>query len=543
MLNKQLAYLVGLICARGHIFEKDKRIIVEFAHKNKNITGIAYCPNCDSLATEKKDNNPEGNLICKSCGSEIGKSVKKIYEQQESTILSLNKTIIPYLKSYFNTSFEIVGNDHMTLLIMEFEKEKERFNEIMQMFNGTYNFDSFLIPKEIYSAIKENKIEFVTGFLDAAGFFNSGGWLNRDGKNGIGRMRAYFQIVRNWHMPVLICNFLKDKLKLPIHTIDWGHPNIRDSKMEDYFNSNHLSWSREHQVKFFPEYYKIFNLRIKHKQEMFKELIKHNEKVGFDNSDDCLPPKPISSKTLKPYHYGENDPRIPLKIRKHYDAYWQVCNDLGCIFSKTCLKSSKNSEVYYLTGKNNNLILKDVSAQYVIKRKELTNQVIEKYKNHKVRNKQTNTNFQKSNPEQKLYGPVSEWLKKFLMQKYSQEAVVYNTSSFYLDKFILQNNLFDQFNFCDEYKIKPDIVGFLLNSKRLIFVEVKIGQLTLKDMGQLLGYCLVAQPEMAILTSPEKPPLTLMKILKSNPEILNYSKNKRIIISYWENNKFQFLDY
>ena len=40
------AYLIGLMCGRGHIFRKDKRIIIEFAHKNKVIEGIAHCEKC-----------------------------------------------------------------------------------------------------------------------------------------------------------------------------------------------------------------------------------------------------------------------------------------------------------------------------------------------------------------------------------------------------------------------------------------------------------------------------------------------------------------
>jgi len=540
-MNKQLSYLIGLICARGHLFVQDRRIIIEFAHKNKSIVGIAHCPKCGNLATEKKDGNPDQNLICKACGTLIDKSVKKVYEQQKSTLQSLNQVIIPFLASP-NIDFNIVGNDHMTLLIIDCIRAEEYFTTIQTLFSPNMSFDSFVIPKEMYATNQENKKEFITGFLDAAGFFNSGGWLNREGKHGIGRMRAYFQIVRNWKMPVLICNYLKE-LNFPIHTIDWGHPNIRDSSMEDYYNSNPLSWSREHQVKFFPEYYKVFKLRLKHKQEMFEELIQHNEKVGFDNSDDCSPPKPITTKTLKPYHFGENDPRIPTQVRKHYDAYWQVCNDLGCIFSNICIRKSKNPEAYYLTGKDEKINYDEVKKQFINYRNDLTSKIVQSYKGMKSQLPKKAGTTIRQNPEYKLYEPIAKWLERHLRQKYSQNVLVFNTSSFYLDKFILQNNLFDQFDFCDEYKIKPDLVGFLLKSKNLVFVEVKVGQLTLKDIGQLLGYSLVAQPELAILTSPEKPSISLMKILKSNLDILKYSESKRIIISYWEDSQLHYLDY
>lgn len=51
ILNDSLAYILGLLCARGHIYPTSKRIVIEFAHKNKTIEGIAYCPKCGEMAT------------------------------------------------------------------------------------------------------------------------------------------------------------------------------------------------------------------------------------------------------------------------------------------------------------------------------------------------------------------------------------------------------------------------------------------------------------------------------------------------------------
>lgn len=540
-MNKIQAYLIGLMCARGHILSKDRRIIIEFAHKNRTIDGIAYCPKCGDFATAKKSDNPDGFLICKSCGTKVDKSVKKTYEQQESTVVSIQKNIIPLLRHEYDIDFDVVGNEHMTFMVMDFEKQALKFDNVAKLFNGAQGFDSFRIPSEIYKTDNNSKIEFVNGFLDAAGFFNSGGWLNREGKNGNGRMRAYLQIVRNWDMPVLICNFLKNEMKLPIHTIDWGHPNIRDSGMQDYYNSNPLSWSREHQVKFFPEYYSIFKLRIKHKQDMFNELIQHNKKVIFENSDDCEPPKPITKANLKSYHFGENDPRIPVKARKHYDAYWQVCHDLGCLYTEKCIAMAKNKQVMYITGKDEKIDPQYIAKEYDLLRNDLTKNIVDKYKSKDEVKEKTRIETKRTNPEQQLYEPITIWLNEYLRNKYKEDVKVHDTSSFYLDKFIAQNNLFDQFNFCEEFKIKPDIVGFLLKSKAICFIEVKIGELTIKDIGQLLGYCLVGSPKEAILISPQMPSINLIKILKSNKDILSFGENN-IKIGTWKNNKCELLE-
>ncbi len=535
------SYLIGLICARGHILKDDRRIIIEFAHKNKTIEGIAYCHKCGDFATTKKEGNPEAFLFCKSCGTKVDPSVKKVYEQKESTITSLKDNIIPYIAP-LNAKTFIIGNDHMTFLILEFDKENKSFDYLSYLFKEKYGFDNFEIPEEMYSEDKTNKIEFVSGFMDAAGFFNSGGWLNRDGKNGKGRMRAYFQIVRNWKMPVLICNFLKNELSLPIHTIDWGHPNIRDSMMKDYYDSNPLSWSREHQVKFFPEYYVGFNLRIVHKKNMFDELKNHNEQVVFENSDDCRPPKPIGPASIKPYHFSESDTRIPPEIRKHYDAYWQVCHDLGCIYAKESISKSRNPDLAFITGEDVEGDFDELNSKIDIKRKQITDKIIQKYEDREEKEKKKLIKTIRENPEKKLYEPISKWFTDYLSTKFSEEVKVHDTSSFYLDKFIIQNDLYDEFSFCDEYKIKPDIVGFLINSNRICFAEIKIGELTLKDIGQLLGYCLVGNPEVAILVSPEKPSVNLIKILKSKPDLLRYN-SRRILIGAWNKDECEILEF
>jgi len=42
-MNPSLAYLLGLIVGRGHIFHTQERVIIELAHKNEFLAGIAHC--------------------------------------------------------------------------------------------------------------------------------------------------------------------------------------------------------------------------------------------------------------------------------------------------------------------------------------------------------------------------------------------------------------------------------------------------------------------------------------------------------------------
>lgn len=540
-LNTGLAYLFGLLCARGHIYISSKRIIIEFAHKNRIVDGIAHCPKCGEIATLPK-NGVE--LKCKNpnCGMTVSRSVKKVYEQQQSTIESLKISIIPFLRKYINCNYDYIGNDSMTCLIMDFcNCDLDIFNNIVLAMEYNYSFDSFIIPNFIYKTSKENQIEFVNGLLDTAGFFNAGGWYPRNGKHSSSRMRAYFQIVRNWKMPVLICNFLKTAFDLPIQTIDWGHPNIRDGAMKDYFKSNTSSWSREHQVKFLPEYYiNTFKLRLKHKQQMFEELANHNLKAEFDTSENCNAPTQITKKQLKPYHLEENSKKIPYCTRKHCDAFWQVCHNMGCKYTNTEIAGN---EKYYNTGIKNCTNYIAAIGEFNNIRNIITSKGLEEGKNVYKQKEIRVLRKTKTNPEQQLYAPMCKYLAITLKDKYKENIAVHDTSAFYLDKFISQNGLEEEFEFCENYKIKPDIVGFLRDSKRIVFVEVKDEELTIQSIGQLLGYCLVARPEEAILVSPEEPSITLKMLLSANSDFLQYDVDKRIKIATWKNNSFVELGY
>lgn len=539
-LNENLSYLLGLLCARGHIYLSSNRIVIEFAHKNKTIEGIAYCPKCGEIAT-----SPSGKdyLQCKNpkCKEIVDKKVKPVYEQQESTIESLNTVIIPFLSQEIQARYDIIGNDHITCLIIDFKDNNVEFNNIVEIMNGKYSFDSFDIPESIYKASRKQKIEFVNGLLDAAGFFNSGGWYPRNGKNSSARMRAYFQIVRNWQMPVSICNFIKTEFELPIQTIDWGHPNIRDGSMKDYFESNTSSWSREHQIKFLPEYYiNIFKLRLAHKQKMFEELAKHNQNAIFDSNEDCSAPTKITKKQLKVYHNEESSKKIPECTRKHCDAFWQVCANMGCKYTLDKIKDDIN---YYNTGIENCSDANSILQEFHSIREIQTQKSIESGQKIVDKKEEKERKIIRTNPEQQLYAPMCEYLSKVLVEKYKQEVIVHDTSAFYLDKFIVQKGLEEEFEFCENFKIKPDIVCFLRKDKNLIFVEVKDEELTIQSIGQLLGYCLVAQPKEAILVSPKEPNMALKLLLSANSDFLKYGDNNRIKIATWINNSFKYLEY
>ena len=94
----------------------------------------------------------------------------------------------------------------------------------------------------------------------------------------------------------------------------------------------------------------------------------------------------------------------------------------------------------------------------------------------------------------------------------------------------------------EDFEIRPDIVG-IIDKKKIVFIESKIVTLGIKEIGQLLGYCLVANPELAILCSTKNSSGNLTTIL-THENLTKYDNDKRIKFGYWDHtsNSMLFLN-
>lgn len=108
-----------------------------------------------------------------------------------------------------------------------------------------------------------------------------------------------------------------------------------------------------------------------------------------------------------------------------------------------------------------------------------------------------------SKEEEKLYPEIKEWLQNYLADKYKGYTVqtTYETSRRNLDVVLKSKGIN-----CKEaisLQIKVDIVGILKrgNDFKLVFVEIKDTELTLKDLGQLWGYTQLIDPIESFLIS------------------------------------------
>jgi len=452
-----------------------------------------------------------------------------IYEQHLDTKQSLNDVVAPFIAQVLDCDLKISPGTYSTHLFLDFPSSSQVWTEIEEDFQSGQSHHDFHLPRLLLQRSLDSKTEFVNGLLDSAGFVNAGGWLPRDGKNGHGRMRLYFQIVRNWPVVVEIDNFLRQHFEIPIQTIDWGHPNIRSAGGAEGAGS---ATAREHQIKIFPEFMTQFGFRISCKQKLFSELLLHNQKCEFSQREDWFPPRVIPDSQRKPIHKSEGDLRLPIKVRKHFDAFWQINLELGCKYLESIKRESVNAEVFSLTGDPN-------SNQDLLElRKRLANiyMTAESQSQADLDVDPELGGASRSTPEFDTYEPLRIWLELSLQKNCDARSVAWITAEQNLANFLtgIDHEAIDMIDNLTDLRIRPDIVGLIPSSGELAFIESKVTSLNLREVGQLLGYCLVAQPRFAFLISTMPIDTHLRELIRLHPELVQYGVNRKIDLLHFD---------
>ena len=141
--------------------------------------------------------------------------------------------------------------------------------------------------------------------------------------------RVYIEIPGNWQFALDVANMLKT-LDIPVQTIDFGHPNFRDSNLKKYNSGKPNYWKKEHQIKIWANEFLPIGFNIVHKQ---RALEKYAEEL-LDFLDENKTHKFYWEKPIrireKPHHPMENDSSLPRSIRgKHFDSWTQLAEVLG----------------------------------------------------------------------------------------------------------------------------------------------------------------------------------------------------------------------
>lgn len=294
-LDEDVAYLLGLIIARGRINESPVRqLIIDFPYRSLKVRGI-----------------------------------KKSIEQRSKIAAGLDDTL-DRISELTSASVRKNKQENSIQLVIEIIRNTMFWRNIRVLTQDRNSYYEFEIPVQIFDATQTIQKEFLRGFADVAGSARAAN-LDQAGKH-----RIYLDVLNpNWKLPIQICNLIQDKLGIPVPTLTWGHPNIRDPNLKEYKKGRKTAWSREHQVKVYAEDFEKIGFYIPHKQEILKELAEFNRK-NFGESSFCSPPKGKTKR--KPKHPEEKSNSVPKEIRgQHFNSYWQICCALGCV---RCAKQS-----------------------------------------------------------------------------------------------------------------------------------------------------------------------------------------------------------
>lgn len=287
-MNTQMAYLIGMILGNGEVQRMTDKttITIEIPHKNLI-----------------DDEGRETSIYVKSSLTDIRGIVEPLIGHSTPITQGKRATSISFTKS----------------------NEEYIIREIMRYIGNGVHHSTMTMNSELFNITTDEKKELLRGIADVTAYIRQSNIaFGQDGCH-----RVYIEIPANWQMVIDISNMLKS-LDIPVQTIDFGHPNFRDSNLKKYNEGKHMYWKKEHQVKIWANEFLPIGFNIEHKQRALEtyaeELLDY---LDENKTHKFYWEKPIR-KREKPIHPMENDQSLPYKIRgKHFDSWTELARELG----------------------------------------------------------------------------------------------------------------------------------------------------------------------------------------------------------------------
>lgn len=287
-MNAQMAYLIGMILGNG-----------EVQRKNENTTITIELPHKNLLDDE---------------GRETSVYVK-------SSLIDIRNIIEPLV----GFSLPISQTKRATRISFTMPNSSYTMREILRFIGSGVHHSTMTMNSELFTMTVEEKKEMLRGIADVTGYIRKSNIAF--GQEGC--HRVYIEIPANWQMVIDIANMLKT-LDIPVQTIDFGHPNFRDSELKKYNEGKPYYWKKEHQLKIWANEFLPIGFNIVHKR---KALEKYADEL-LDYLDERKTHQFYWEKSIrrreKPIHPMENDDSLPVSIRgKHYESWTDLAKDLG----------------------------------------------------------------------------------------------------------------------------------------------------------------------------------------------------------------------
>lgn len=283
-----MAYLLGMIFGNGEVQQNssETKITIDIPHKN--------------LYTDDMKNTA-------------------IYVK--ASLFDIQEILEPLIGQHF------VQSETKRSTKITFSKPNSEYvmREILRLIGSGTHHSTMKMNEELFAITTDEKKALLRGIADVTGYIRKSNIaFGQEGAH-----RVYIEIPGNWYMVIDIANMLKS-VDIPVQTIDFGHPNFRDSNLDKYNEGKPNYWKKEHQIKIFANEFLPIGFNIKHKQEALEKYAEELlEFIDSEKTHKFYWDKSIRRKN-KPSHPAENDVSLPIEIRgKHFDSWQDLAGILG----------------------------------------------------------------------------------------------------------------------------------------------------------------------------------------------------------------------
>lgn len=288
-MDVDVAYLLGMIMARGtfHVERDIKRLLIQFPYQLMEVKGIP------------------------------GSKLK--FNQETEIRLSLDD-VRRRINELLEVNVDLEKSAYEVILKATFTKNTMSWRNLRLLCGNKFTYNEFCMPEGMFDMPEDIQREFIRGIADASA---SPSDADRD-QIGLQRIVIQFQNL-NWILPIQVCKLLQENLGMNVQHILWGHPNIRTSSQVDE------SWAKEHRLRIYAEDFVPIGFNFKYKQKILDQMVKFNLHQRKSETKPCNPKIKRVRGEGKPKHPAEKSKRLPECLRgRHFDAYFQVCQALGC---------------------------------------------------------------------------------------------------------------------------------------------------------------------------------------------------------------------
>ena len=286
-MNAQMAYLLGMILGNGTVRRGSETttIVIDIPHKNL------------------KD--------------DMGRDVM-VYVR--SSIVDIRNIVEPLI----GHNMPVTQDSSSTRISFTKPNSEYVMREIIRFIGNGVHHSTMTMSPEVFGFTMDEKKELMRGIADVTAYIRrSNAFINQYAH------RVYIEVPTNWNMVIDIANILKD-LDVPVQTIDFGHPNFRDSNLKKYREGKPYYWKKEHQIKIFANEFLPIGFNIVHKQQALKKYSDELLSAMSPQQTHKFYWQKRARNITKPIHPMESDESLPASIRgKHYDSWTELARELG----------------------------------------------------------------------------------------------------------------------------------------------------------------------------------------------------------------------